>query len=726
MDLAIQLDAAALEERGQLKELRYFRQAGEIRLNDMVLIEDDAPAIGKPKGAEDRCWFERLHRGVMIRKDLILDDPRAFSGYLVFNGYEAEDNEHPLHIRLNGHDLVRSPTQYAHPFARQYYTTDWGGAHFDNWFFVEIPVGMLGEGRNEILLWAESDDTSWEIMVASDAEYERGSTTRLRHPDRSAKSRDGGITWDFERLGWKDELDGEYAIRLSLDRYVPEGEYVSPVIDLAEAWGVDAIKKQVVLETCRLEWDIGTPEGSSSEILVRFGENPVPSGDSWTPYESVDGQVLEASRPAGRFLQFRAVLRAENPLTTPVLRGLSAESTFEETGPTSGPVCRVVEFRNRRVIRSSVAFVHEDYARLREYRERFELDAVVADAATEFEAQLSLLRWAYEIPLKGLDPYAWNFYDLPALERDAGGEIVRRREYKTRRRDHHCLYSNLAFVGACLSLGFPARWVNIATRTTYGHEVSEFWSNDLDKWVFADATRDYTICDPDTGIPLSLTEISERLKAIVGQEADWEYPIRWQVPDLRETYRVNVAYREGDHRFKVSDADHGPHLLLFKGQLRTPFRNDFASRPQPVPWRVSSNWGGDQLYGYYNDTFPRKREYQHHTDRWQDFNPVLNRCELTLSETGDPGTIKVDVDTETPCFDSFVVQRDEGDVETEAGPSFEWNLHEGLNHLRIRARNTAGVLGPESSVSVMMVMGGLSRPGGAGEPEGRIGWATIS
>ena len=72
-------------------------------------------------------------------------------------------------------------------------------------------------------------------MVAADSEYEKGSQTRTRHPDRSAKSTDRGASWDFEHLGWKNEVDGEYAIRLSLDRYAPEGLYVSPVIALAAA-----------------------------------------------------------------------------------------------------------------------------------------------------------------------------------------------------------------------------------------------------------------------------------------------------------------------------------------------------------------------------------------------------------------------------------------------------------------------------------------------------------
>ena len=104
----------------------------------------------------------------MICKDLVLEDARAFAGYLLFDGMEADYNDFPLYIRINGVELVRPPTQRAHPFARHYYTSDWGGSHFDNWFVVEVPVGALRQGNNENVPWAESAQTSWEIMVAAD------------------------------------------------------------------------------------------------------------------------------------------------------------------------------------------------------------------------------------------------------------------------------------------------------------------------------------------------------------------------------------------------------------------------------------------------------------------------------------------------------------------------------------------------------------------------------
>ncbi|MYA24268.1 MAG: hypothetical protein F4Z30_16490 [Gemmatimonadetes bacterium] len=91
------LDAAALEVRGQFDQLQYCELKKAIVLNDMLLIEDDAPAIGCPQGAEDRSWFKKLREGVMVHKDQVLDDPRAVAAYLTFNG----------------HHLIRPPSKIA-------------------------------------------------------------------------------------------------------------------------------------------------------------------------------------------------------------------------------------------------------------------------------------------------------------------------------------------------------------------------------------------------------------------------------------------------------------------------------------------------------------------------------------------------------------------------------------------------------------------------------------
>lgn len=696
------LDAAALEVRGQFDQLQYCELKKAIVLNDMVLIEDDAPAIGRPQGAEDRSWFEKLQEGVMVRKDLVLDDPRATAAYLVFNGREMDDNDHALHISVNGHHLIRPPSKIAHPAARHYYTSDWGGSHFDNWFVVAVPVGALRQGTNEFVLWTESEETSWEIMVAADGEYQRGSETRHHHPDRSAKSRDGGRTWDFEHLGWKNEIDGEYAIRLSLDRSVPRGAYISPVIDLATGGDAGGIGKLLEIEACRIRWDVDVPKGSQVKVEARLGDSPVPGAGSWPQFKPVASLSRKWRAPAGRYMQFRIVMFARNPLVTPAFKGIEVETTRREHKHRPGGCYHLRQLRNGRVIRPSLPYVHEDFTRLNELRHRFELDALVSDAATEFEAQLKLMHWAYKVPLGGLDAYRWNYFDLPLLKRDASGRPGLLGDYRMRRRDGHCLYCNLTLIAACLSMGFPARWVNISTKHTYGHEVAEVWSNEFDKWIFLDATRDYYIYDPDTGIPLGLVEVSERLAEIMPGPATWEYPIQWRLPDLEMLRAARVAYRQGDNAFSIDDLSGGPEHLMLKGHLQMVRRNDFASRSWPLPWRLSSNWGSDLFYCFYSDVFPRKREYHQHTRRWQDFSPPLNRTELFLNETAETGVLRVDADTETPCFDAFLVKIDEAAWREQKTPSLRWRLHEGLNQLRLKARNSAGVCGPESNAAVVM------------------------
>ena len=52
--VSFDLDSAILEERGQLKQLKYYPSEHAIKLNDMFLLEDDAPGNGPPMGFDTR------------------------------------------------------------------------------------------------------------------------------------------------------------------------------------------------------------------------------------------------------------------------------------------------------------------------------------------------------------------------------------------------------------------------------------------------------------------------------------------------------------------------------------------------------------------------------------------------------------------------------------------------------------------------------------------------
>ena len=185
-----------------------------------------------------------------------------------------------------------------------------------------------------------------------------------------------------------------------------------------------------------------------------------------------------------------------------------------------------------------------------------------------------------------------------------------------------------------------------------------------------------------------------------------EHPAQhWIGPDDDEILlSARIAYHNGDdheHHIvgdtRVEGGAH--HLLLMKGHLQMVRRNDFASRPHPVPWRLSSNWGGDQLQCWAgSEKFPPKPEYAVHTSRPQDFSPPLNQAELRLTQTAELA-VRVDVDTETPCFDTFMVREQDGEWVERPLLAWEWQLRADCpNSLEVRARNSVGALGPVSRV----------------------------
>ena len=139
------------------------------------------------------------------------------------------------------------------------------------------------------------------------------------------------------------------------------------------------------------------PEGSQVEIEARLGDNPVPIAAAWSPFESVANFSRTWCAPAGRYLQFKIVMYAHNPLVTPVFKGISVEGEVPRA-PSTAPI-DVTTFSSSATVassRPSLPYVHEDFARLNELRHRFELDAMVSGAATEFEAQLQLMHWALQ------------------------------------------------------------------------------------------------------------------------------------------------------------------------------------------------------------------------------------------------------------------------------------------------------------------------------------------
>ena len=697
----IEFDAAGIESQAQLIKLQFDTNKKIIRLQDTELIEDDAPAAGLPEGYKTYTkgpveWVEDLRKGIVIKKILEIEHPAAASARIVFKGMEVKGNREPLYLSLNGEKFIRPASIIAYPQARQY--IDMAG--LDRWFYVDIPVEKLRKGKNEILMWTESDSTSWRVLIAHINEFKRGSLTRTS-PNRSLKSSNGGKSWSDTRLGAMDLIDGEYSIRLSIDRFLPSGEYVSPLIDPVN--GDNPLK----LSSANLKltfWpDFEEPFQTKAKAFIRFGSSPVIGDDSWTAWQSLErGQeYLLADK---HYMQWKAELSTNDPLKTPLIRRFRYTATWQDQSLNKGKGLHAQVINNGKIVEPSYHFSYEDlnHLDLKKYREDHQLDKIVKGADSEFEVMMRLLNWAYRVPLTS-DAYSWNWNNVtvsPVIAEGTGMPQLNGPYFKGRRMIEMCLYPNQALIGALLSMGYQARHINIHSEGESGHEVTEVWSNQLNKWIYMDSTRDYYYFDPETGIPFNLLEIHNLLAAEMPRVETWQRPF---APEIGKELvsRLNVGQRQGNNPFSIQGGG-GTHILEIMGHFRIIPRNDFLSNPLPVPVHTGDTmWGWDGFLNWYDDVFPRRDEYQRYTNRESDFYQPLNQAKVYLNETTKAGMLKVEVDTFTPGgFDSFLVSVNNSEWQSRNQKSWDWTLKSGLNSIKVRTKNIRSILGPISEIQV--------------------------
>jgi len=694
-------DAAGIEKGAQLIQLKFDQSKNIIRLQETELIEDDAPAAGLPEGYKTYTkgpveWVEDLRKGIVIKKILFLENTAASAARVVFKGMEVKGNKEPLHFSINGEKFIRPASLIAYPQARQYIDM----AALDRWYYVDLPAAKLRKGNNELLMWTESDSTSWRVLIAHINEFKRGSLTRTS-PNRSMKSSNGGRTWSDKRLGAMDNIDGEYSVRLSLDRYLPSGEYNSPLIDLID--GENPLKRTVNNLKLRIRQDFIQPQETSIKTFIRFGSGPVLGDQTWSEWQSFD-QGSEFDLKDKRFIQWKAVLETSNPLQSPAIKGISFSVSWDDQSINRNAGLKAKVINNGKIIQSSYPFSYENlnHLDLKKYRENHKLDQIVKGAASEFEVMMRLLNWAYRVPLTS-NAYSWNWNDVtrtPVIAEGTGMPQLNGPFFKGRRMVEMCLYPNQALIGALLSLGYQARHINIHSEGESGHEVTEVWSNELNKWIYMDATRDYYYYDPETGIPFNLLEIHNLLAAKMPRKEDWKRPF---APEIgKELVKgLNVGQRQGNNPFSIQEGG-GTHILEIMGHFRIIPRNDFLSNPLPVPVHTGDTmWGWDGFLNWYDEIFPKRHEYQRYSDRASDFYQPLNQAKISLMETDKSGMLKVIVDSFIPGgADGLLVKVNEENWQTQNQTVWNWQLLAGLNTIKVRTKNTRGILGPVSEIQV--------------------------
>jgi len=335
----------------------------------------------------------------------------------------------------------------------------------------------------------------------------------------------------------------------------------------------------------------------------------------------------------------------------------------------------------------TLPFIESEYSRryrydswenpkLKELRERYGLDRVIAPGKDEFDRQLLLLDWVH---------HRFRKFGRPTKEVRGALEILDGIE-----EGHAFFCSQYAevLVSAAASLG----WVDrpLALRRHRGaakvggsteHSVTEIWSNQHSKWVMLDPTSDLYL--EKEGKPLDAVEIREE----------------WFRRD-----GAGLVFVVGKERRRLRKADLPVVLGRFEGF------GDLALHPDEL-----DTYG---FIGFIPNTDLMDRGYDYggmfivqdalcDGTRWHvrtvPANPLTDPYfpigQAALSLRAEGGALRVGLETLTPNFKGFEVRIDGGPWRPSE-KEFRWDVRAGRNRLEARSVNRFEVAGPISIAEV--------------------------
>ncbi len=641
----LSLNAQTLWEKAVTRHVQLSAEGSSLELSNGELFEDDGPAAGYSYHPN----LERLSEKNWIKKTLIIPNPQTRKATLLVGGKGR------FQIAVNGQSQHITPT----------------GTVGNYWQSFALPPNVLKAGKNEFVI-----SGSGSVWIARDDEFAFGSRTRTHHPNRSAKSSDAGQTWNDQKLGTANDVDGEYYVRVFLDHHQTRGSLLLPVLDFGNLKGdliAPAIRSLGPIRI-RAKWAAG--KDGQVVIKTRFGSRPVFDAGTWSNWQELPKIQIAGNPLQGRYLQVQIELNTRDPLHTPKLQQLVIESNTKPTSEWTKTLT-VLENQNQSITRSAVPFEYEpfDHPGLSALREQYKLDEVVKDAKTEWELMTRLAVWSSGLWERGhlKDVYpAWDAREI--LKPHADGKPI----------GGFCQQYNLVFLQACESFGIPGRAVSISQGIgPYkikggGHEVVELWSNQFQKWVYLDGNMAWYAMDVKREVPLSLWELRRRQLAMLSHQP---------TPAIRV-----VELKDGPKHW--TGLDQWPPFA----ELRLIPRSNFLAKRSPLPLNQGMRgwfWTGHVVWT--DDASPAKPLYGNRVTNSRNWNWSLNQVHLIITAGETPGELQIDFDTQTPGFDTFLVAVDNGNPKP-AATGFRWKLHAGKNHLKVWPRNIQAREGIPSEV----------------------------
>ncbi|HCU36858.1 MAG TPA: hypothetical protein DGT21_15845 [Armatimonadetes bacterium] len=599
-----------------------------LRLAASVLLQDE-------RGMTCIRNTEALSDDVRARKDFVLCKSDLVDGRLYFytNPRPASPEDAPMTVLVNG---MRLRPVKALP------STGWS-------FVRTLGVG-LQEGTNSFVF-----SGGRQLLIENSM-----------WPNRSARSTDGGETWDFDALGEQGMNDGEYLVRLRLERYPERAVVASPPLDLATMVCGDGPCSHTVAARIKLTATTDEPRGTALALEARTSADGCEWG-RWAPAAEIN--KLGA---APRFLQWRAVLSSSDGDATPILKAVSLSASVAGELPAD---VTVIEKTAVEQTVSSFRFAYQrPYERLTRLAKQYKLKQVISGAESDLERFVAVRNWCRYSAEKGWDMGRtdwcppWDALVILEMNKDPRALCM-------------CTHYSTLFVQTALALGYTARHVILDH-----HCVAEAWCDDLGKWVLMD-----TGCSHDPARNCHFEHDGEPLNAL-------EIRRLWQARRIAEIGVIYPKRRKttGDKLVAAEQCDFTNYR-----RFGIPFRNNHLQTP--FPGEVQHGHGE-----YYCDAYlwwedkavpTQSPEYGFTSCREGDFYPTLNQTEITLLATETGGVLRVELRTHTPNFAAFRLRVD-GKRWQRTDAKWAWRLKAGCNALEACAVNAFGVEGRVSRVVV--------------------------
>ncbi|MDB5356415.1 MAG: transglutaminase domain protein [Phycisphaerales bacterium] len=320
-----------------------------------------------------------------------------------------------------------------------------------------------------------------------------------------------------------------------------------------------------------------------------------------------------------------------------------------------------------------------DNPKLKELRDRYHLDEVVAPGKTEFDRQVLLLDWVNHRFKKFGKPSSPARGALDVLAAvDEGHSFF-------------CSQYGDVLVSAAASLGWVDRPLALRRPDSRGHgstehTSTEIWSTQYRKWVLFDPT--FAMYVEKDGVPLNAYEFRQEwfyhdgTDVVFVMDKDRKRVHKSDMPVLRGRY---AGF--GDLVFDPGATD----VYAFIGYVPN---TDLLDR--------GSDWGNmfitrDKIC---DGTQWHKRPSP--ADPARDPYFPINQAAVTLTIEGP--ALRVRLKTLTPNFKTYLIRLDGGEW-TDQRETFAWVPRNGANHLEIKTVNQFGVDGPISTVELEMKTG---------------------